>query len=60
MKFIVGHLSGRVARHADQVNDGDIEPTQAGLVGRQCVDSAAGMLQNDNVPLVGGTLIKGQ
>ena len=44
VELVVGHLSGRVARHAHQVHDGDVEPTQAGLVRRQCIGSATGIM----------------
>src|SRR6266850_1270839 len=43
-ELVVGQLSGGVARHADQVDDRDVEPTKAGLVGRQGVDAAAGIM----------------
>ena len=43
-ELVVSHLSGRIARHADQVDDRDIEATQTGLVGRQDVHSAAGIM----------------
>src|SRR5882724_1862915 len=43
-ELVVGHLSGSVARSTDQVEDGDVESAEAGLVGRQSVDTAAGIM----------------
>ncbi len=44
VEHVVGHLSGRIAGAAGIVEQGDVEAAQARLVGRQHVDSAAGVL----------------
>src|SRR2546427_558970 len=44
VEHVVGHLPGRITRAAGIVEEGDVEAAQAGLVGRQHEEAAAGIV----------------